>query len=98
MITVITQTALCLLAGVVLWKMWRFLGARDKWVRWIVMVGFVGRAIAGTLLFWISWLSLPISSRPTGLYHMVFILPVKSLFGHPLLTPVPTWLEPWRTR
>ncbi|MEO8378948.1 MAG: hypothetical protein ABI779_04715 [Acidobacteriota bacterium] len=63
MITVLIQAGMSILAGFALWKMWRAIGSDDRWVRGLVFVGFVGRAFAGTILFWISWLSLPIFSR-----------------------------------
>lgn len=63
MITVFIQTGLCLLAGLALWKMWRAVDTGDRLVRFIVLAGFVARAVLGTLLFWISWLRLPLFTR-----------------------------------
>jgi hypothetical protein len=63
MITVLIQTGLCLLAGLAMWKMWRVVEREDRLVRWVVFIGFTARAVIGTILFWVSYLRLPIFSR-----------------------------------
>jgi hypothetical protein len=45
-----------------LWWLWRMCVARasgDRWLLLIVAAGFLGRALLGQALFWISWLGLP---------------------------------------
>lgn len=57
----LVQLLLCLGAGYFLWRLWRAFDGEDRFVRTVVFVGFAGRALAGTALFWISWLRLPIA-------------------------------------
>jgi hypothetical protein len=63
-------------AGVVLWTAWR--GASrggDPWATRIVTAGFLLRAVAGILLFWISYLRLPVmTSQYLGWGFWVFAL------------------------
>ncbi len=42
-----------------LWRLWRSLAGRGT-VSLIIGAGFLIRALAGQILFWISWLPLPI--------------------------------------
>jgi hypothetical protein len=49
-----------------LWRLWRFSAVRGR-VSLIVGAGFLIRAFAGQILFWISWLHLPVArSLQTG--------------------------------
>lgn len=56
------QTLLLTVACGALFIGWRALWRRDRRAGMIVAVGLAGRLIAGQLLFWISWLDLPILS------------------------------------
>lgn len=62
------QAGLSVLAGLALWWMWRSVErhsreAEDPLIRYVVFLGLTVRTVAGTLLFWISWLGLPFFSR-----------------------------------
>ncbi len=59
----IVQTMCCLFAGAMLWQGWRSVAARSRGVTLIVTFGFLARAVAGTLLFWVSYLELPIGRQ-----------------------------------
>src|SRR5258706_7334424 len=57
---VLLQFLLTALACFGLWRLWRSLAGYGK-ASLIIAAGFVIRALAGQLLFWISWLHLPIA-------------------------------------
>ena len=61
MILVFIQAVLVIAAGVGLFRLWRFAAPSDPWLRAIVAAGFLGRAVVGQALFWISWARLPIA-------------------------------------
>ncbi|MDQ3280748.1 MAG: hypothetical protein M3Q69_04975 [Acidobacteriota bacterium] len=72
------QAVFVLAAGVLLYWLWRRYVAGSR-LRWIVALGFAGRAIAGQLLFWISWARLPFArglQEGNGLW--AFALDAKS--------------------
>lgn len=46
-----------------LFHLWRAALPSQRWLQWVVAAGFLGRAVAGQLLFWISWIPLPIARR-----------------------------------
>ena len=49
-----------LLFGLGLYFLWRAAAPSERWLKWIVVIGFLLRAVAGQALFWISWARLPI--------------------------------------
>jgi hypothetical protein len=53
------QTVLLLAAGLALFLLWRAAAPSAPWLRIAVAAGFLGRAILGQALFWISWAHLP---------------------------------------
>jgi len=57
----LVQLFLCLVAGFALWRLWRAFDGEDRFVRGIIVLGFLFRAGAGIVLFWISWLRLPVA-------------------------------------
>jgi hypothetical protein len=57
----IVQILLSLFAGAGLFLMWRRLVASNRSVAWLVTAGFLIRAIAGQIAFWISYLHLPLA-------------------------------------
>lgn len=59
--SVLLQFVMCLLAGFALWKLLRMFAREERLVRYLVVLGFCGRAIPGAILFWISWMQLPIA-------------------------------------
>ena len=61
----ILQTLFAALACYGLWRCWRAFGGNGRASR-IVTAGFLIRAFASQLLFWISWLRLPVA-RPLQL-------------------------------
>ncbi|HSY52288.1 MAG TPA: hypothetical protein VLC46_26030 [Thermoanaerobaculia bacterium] len=65
MLLVLLQITLAAAAGFGLWRLWRSLAGRGA-VSLIVGAGFLIRALTGQILFWISWLHLPIA-RPLQL-------------------------------
>ncbi|HUP59820.1 MAG TPA: hypothetical protein VNA69_05325 [Thermoanaerobaculia bacterium] len=61
MIAAAIQVVLCGLAGLALWKLWRSFDGEERLLRACVFLGFTARAVAGALLYWISWLHLPLA-------------------------------------
>jgi hypothetical protein len=62
LITALLQLLLTTVAAFGLWKLWKLYAAEtggDRALTLIVAVGFLGRALVGQVLFWISWLRLP---------------------------------------
>lgn len=43
--------------------MWAALSRQSKWIGILATVGFITRAVGGLILFWISYLSLPLGSQ-----------------------------------
>ncbi|HEV7485251.1 MAG TPA: hypothetical protein VGQ65_06180 [Thermoanaerobaculia bacterium] len=67
MILVFVQAVLVIAAGVGLFWLWRLACPSERWLRYVVAAGFLGRALLGQALFWISWARLPIArSMQTG--------------------------------
>ncbi len=60
MLLVLFQIILTAAACFGLWRLWRSLAGRGT-VSLIIGAGFLIRAIAGQILFWISWLHLPMA-------------------------------------
>jgi hypothetical protein len=48
-------------AGVGLFRLWRLATPFEPWLRYVVAAGFLGRAVLGQALFWISWARLPVA-------------------------------------
>jgi len=61
MILVFVQAVLVIAAGVGLFWLWRLACPSERWLRYVVAAGFLGRALLGQALFWISWARLPIA-------------------------------------
>jgi hypothetical protein len=55
------QCLTSVLAGWLLWQLWRSTARKGTLVGWIVGGGLVIRAIAASTLFWISYLELPVA-------------------------------------
>jgi hypothetical protein len=67
MLVALLQTLLLLGAGVLLFRLWRAATPAERWLKLVVVAGFLGRAILGQALFWISWARLPFArSLQTG--------------------------------
>lgn len=50
-------------AGLALFRLWRAALPPQLWLQRVVAAGFLVRAVAGQLLFWISWAGLPFLPR-----------------------------------
>jgi len=61
LLIVSVQTLLTAAAGWLLWKAWSRLARRDATVAWIVGAGFLLRAFGAQVLFWVSYLGLPVA-------------------------------------
>jgi hypothetical protein len=57
---ILLQFILTTLACAALWRLWKTMAGRGK-ASLIIAAGFLLRALAGQILFWISWLPLPIA-------------------------------------
>lgn len=55
------HTLLAIGAGFLLWKIWRCLALRDRTAGLIIGAGFILRALSAQVLFWVSYLHLPIA-------------------------------------
>lgn len=76
------QAVALLCAGYVLWRLWRVSEPIPKLLRYLVVGGFLIRAFAGQLLFWVSWLELPFGrSLQLGNGLWFFGLDALSYFG-----------------
>lgn len=60
---VVVQTLLAMVAGWILWKGWRRLARRDSAVGRIVGAGLILRAFSAQVLFWVSYLRLPVARQ-----------------------------------
>ena len=60
MILFTVQTALSIVAGVALYRLWRAFLPPQRTVQLIAAIGFLARAVLGQAFFWISWAKLPI--------------------------------------
>ncbi|MEA2326121.1 MAG: hypothetical protein QOE68_1080 [Thermoanaerobaculia bacterium] len=61
MILIFIQAVLVIGAGVGLFRLWRLATPSEPWLRYVVAAGFLGRAVLGQALFWISWARLPVA-------------------------------------
>ncbi|MGA8808682.1 MAG: hypothetical protein WB973_12470 [Thermoanaerobaculia bacterium] len=60
MIRVFVQAVLVIAAGGGLFWLWRLAAPSERWLRYVIAAGFLGRALLGQALFWISWARLPL--------------------------------------
>jgi len=60
MTVALLQTLATIGEGFALFRLWRAALPPQLWLQRVVAVGFLTRAIAGQLLFWISWARLPL--------------------------------------
>lgn len=76
------QTLLLLGAGVLLFRLWRAATPAERWLKLVVVAGFLGRALLGQALFWISWARLPFArSLQTGNGLWFFATDAQLYFG-----------------
>ncbi|HEV7487115.1 MAG TPA: hypothetical protein VGQ65_15665 [Thermoanaerobaculia bacterium] len=61
MISILSQFLALMLAGFGLFRLWRSTESSSRWVNVTIATGLLARAVAGQLLFWISYLRLPIA-------------------------------------
>lgn len=61
MLLPVLQTLLVVIAGGLLFRLWRAATPDSRWLRIVVAAGFLARAVAGQVLFWISWGRLPVA-------------------------------------
>jgi hypothetical protein len=61
MTLMIFQALLSVIAGVALFSMWRRVASSNRWVAWLVTAGVLIRAVCGQVVFWISYLHLPVA-------------------------------------
>lgn len=61
MLSFLTRFVVLLLAGFALFRLWRANRSSDRWINIVIAVGFLGRAVIGQILFWISYEQLPIA-------------------------------------
>jgi hypothetical protein len=54
------QTIAVVLAGAALFLLLRAALPPERWLRRVIVAGFLGRAVAGQLLFWVSWARVPL--------------------------------------
>jgi hypothetical protein len=55
------QTIAVIAAGFALYRLWRVVGPAEPRLAWLTTAGFLVRAFAGQLVFWIGYLNLPIA-------------------------------------
>jgi hypothetical protein len=55
----VLQTLALALSGYALFRLWRLASPDERWLRVVVALGLIGRAVGGAVLFWVSWLRLP---------------------------------------
>jgi hypothetical protein len=61
MISLILRDILLIAAGIGLFRVWQMAQPSQRWLRLVVAVGFLARAILGQNLFWISYARLPVA-------------------------------------
>lgn len=77
------QTIALAMAGWLLYASWRRAGAVSPAVKAIVSLGFIARSVLGAVLFWISYLDLPIArSMRTGGGFWFFALDGRMYFTY----------------
>jgi hypothetical protein len=85
MILVALQCALLIAAGYALFRLWRVAAPAARWLYLVTAAGFLGRAILGQALFWISWASLPFG-RSLQLGNGLWIFASDATFYIPVAT------------
>jgi len=58
-LSTVRQTVFTVFAGILLWSLCKKADRYPKLIAWTISVGFLVRALAGQVLFWISYLQLP---------------------------------------
>ncbi|MEA2327571.1 MAG: hypothetical protein QOE68_2530 [Thermoanaerobaculia bacterium] len=61
MLPLLTRFVILLFAGYALYRLWRAHRSTDRLIDIVIAAGFLGRAIIGQLLFWISYARLPVA-------------------------------------
>lgn len=61
MILFLLQAVVLIAACLGLLRLWRASQPSERWLQLVVAAGFLGRAVAAQILFWISWAGLPIA-------------------------------------
>jgi len=61
MLVFLIRFVILLFAGYALFRLLRASQSSERWVNIVIAIGFLGRAIAGQILFWISYAQLPIA-------------------------------------
>src|SRR5687768_8020983 len=56
----ILQTVFVSIIGYLFWRLWHCFDSERPVVRWAIAGGFALRAIGGAVLYWISYLKLPL--------------------------------------
>jgi hypothetical protein len=63
MTSFLTHLFIAILAGFGLFHLWRRTRSTDRWMNLVIAAGFLGRAIVGQVLFWISYQRFPIAPQ-----------------------------------
>src|SRR5438552_15572326 len=61
MVAFFSHLVLLVIAGVGVFYLWRKTLSSDHWTNLAIAVGFLARAVVGQLIFWISYLQLPVA-------------------------------------
>src|SRR4051794_33769808 len=61
MIPFLTRLVLLLFSGYALYRLWRDHRSAHRWINIVIAAGFLARAVAGQLMFWISYARLPVA-------------------------------------
>src|SRR4051794_29892102 len=63
MIPFLLRLVLLLFSGYALFRLWRDHRSAYRWINIVIAAGFVARAVAGQLMFWISYARLPVAKQ-----------------------------------
>jgi hypothetical protein len=61
MIPFLTHFVTLLFAGYALFRLWQANRSGDRWINIVIAAGFLGRAVVGQIIFWVSYARLPIA-------------------------------------
>jgi hypothetical protein len=61
MLSLLTHLILIICCGFALFRLWRATRTDERVINGVIAAGFLGRAIAGQLLFWISYARMPVA-------------------------------------
>ena len=61
MIPFLTHFVALLFAGYALFRLWQANRSGDRWINIVISAGFLGRAVVGQILFWVSYARLPLA-------------------------------------